>query len=305
MNSSDNLDFLKDIEFMYEKYRNSKVAPAAKIDCLHENILEDISNNDIICKDCGVVMDSLIGGEFGYKEKQCHDINDSLIVNRSTCISYNYGKYNSAYKKQSWISYDYDEKRLFTIFKKIEQLFNCVGIYAKKPIDDANNFYKNVASITSKRGEKNKGVICACILSSCSKNNINICPRNFAKKTEISIKTINKGKNDFINIMNSLGHKDVIQYINKDMNVSSKLDLTFREKNKIEKLIKLIVEYELMKNTLHETMAAVSTYIYIKNDKECKINIKYISETYGISENTIISNYKKIQEFEQLLLEEL
>lgn len=308
-----------------DEYTNEYTNEYTKTDD-ETNCCDDINNyladNGVItCKSCSNTITNIVDGPewrfYGASDsKSSNPTRCGMPVNQllpesslGTSVSYRGGDSNMhrVRKYQQWNGMPYKERSLLKVFELITIKSKQGGI-SEKIIREAHGLYKIVSSTKISRGSNRDGIIAACVYFSCKINRVPRSTNEIAEIFSIAIPVMTKGCKKFQEIMQM--NKVDIYRINDTTTISlddfidrfcSKLPLLTDDIDNIKDISKLSQELNLVNENTPPSMAAGCIYLYIKN-KNLNIHKKDISDVCKISEVTINKCYKKLEEYEELLI---
>lgn len=275
--------------------------------CDNDNVIEDSSNGNFVCKDCGNVTSTMInfGSDYnnyndGKKEKSrtSHPIS-ALLPQSSTATMIGGACSNKIKMLHRWNNVPYKERTLNETFKKIHEM--CIIIKVPRCIEDdakikfkmisdcVHDSGKNCGKSVIVRGDKRKSLIVKCLLEACNSKNIYLPPKKIA--TLFGVKHTKGGK--------------VYQQLTEKKNIKSKINFP-----KPDSFITLFCDYmnlmEIYKNqclqisknvqkiqiaSVHNSLSVATGSIYaMAVMNSLNIHKKTIASYFYVSEVTI-SNF--------------
>lgn len=281
----------------------------------------EITEKEIICKDCGVINNNLIDHN---AEWRWYSHDDSKSVDPTRCgmptnellpqsswgstISFNFNESFEMKKvrtKHGWQAMPYRERSLYNVFMNIQHIALDNGI-TQIIIEEAKVLYKNISEAKISRGANRKGIIAACIYKACKLKGVPRSHKEIATIFNIDIKHMTRGCKKFDEIMNTVKNKDSVNmigsnsldYINR---FCSKLKLTTELSDICKHVCQKAEESGLVSENTPPSIAAGSIYL-ICNLLNINISKYDISEICKISEVTISKCYKTLLTKHTLLL---
>ena len=223
-------------------------------------------------------------------------------------------KYNESYemklirRRNIWISSNYREKSLITVFENLNSRAKKHGI-PSRIIDEAKSIYKEVSELKISRGENRAGIIASCLYLSCCSNNARRSTKEIAEIFMIPHTTITKGFKKYYDII--LNEKPELVK-NCDFNISNSLDFIKRYCSNLSKFDKVhtdlcfyvcdkIEKHDLVSENTPSSRAAgcICLVSYLFNLNESKKNISEVCKT---SEVTISKCFNKLIEYYTILV---
>jgi len=306
---------------LYEKLNNyQKSQKHAKLDkkgnpcCNDPFIIKNPETKELVCTSCGdiaskdeIVLDSEITNTHDFLNVGRE--NTSLLLPRSSIITFIKG-FSSQYRnlKQLHLYHRPTEERgLFEVFKKIDELFLKIKKLPKKIKIDVKYYYKLLCednddgSLT--RGDIRIGVILSCIYIASKNNEIPLTIDEIGRLCNIDKSIITKGLKRINNIEKAKNIKliqdedNIHQYIYK---YSRKIDISQNDTLKIHLLYERANRLNIIKNNTYKTICIGLLYLFIEHYK-IDINKKKISECFSISQVTLIKIFNIYKEYEDIL----
>ena len=223
-------------------------------------------------------------------------------------------KYNESYemklirRRNIWISSNYREKSLITVFENLNSRAKKHGI-PSRIIEEAKSIYKEVSELKISRGENREGIIASCLYLSCCSNNARRSTKEIAEIFMIPHTTITKGFKKYFDII--LNKKPELVK-NKQVNISNSLDFIKRYCSNLEKfdathtdlcfyVCDKIEKHDLVSENTPSSRAAgcICLVSYLFGLNESKRNISEVCKT---SEVTISKCFNKLIEYYTILL---
>jgi transcription initiation factor TFIIIB Brf1 subunit/transcription initiation factor TFIIB len=297
-------------------------------ECNSENIVFDLITGTYTCKDCGSEV-------YHYMDKSPEwtnfedNGNDStrcgaptnVFLPQSSLGTRIGGRGATRIKMlQRWNQMPYKERSLYLVIKEIETRCEKYGI-PKSVVDNAKILYKHISNCkysdkkkTQKDGEKNiiirgknrQSIKGACVYYGAKLQKFPRSTKEIAEIFEITLPQLTKGCRRFIEILRknpsnfNIENNQMDDYIER---YSVKLKLNKNHIEDAKKICRNIVRLDLATNHQPVSIAAVSMIIMIQFYK-LNINRKTISEIFEISEVTTSKVYKKIEKYQQILLDD-
>ncbi len=179
--------------------------------------------------------------------------------------------------------------------------------FSEKIVECANNLYNQITDGKTKRGDRRKSIILACIFFSHKMNNENITYERLLELFQIDKKIGNEG----LNVVSLSIPKDINTSFNSQPQcliiideLMNKFSATSEQKNEVKAIYyKIKNKSALLNRCRAETVASSIFFYWIKNHSNINISIKNYSEIVKLSELTIQKNYKLIEEIMNTLNE--
>jgi transcription initiation factor TFIIB len=289
---------------------------------------ESIKNikGELICTQCsrtfGIYIDSSPEWRYyGSEDTRSSDPNRCGYPTSSNSLLKDFymgsiiaSKYNESYemklirRRNIWISSNYREKSLITVFETLNSRAKKHGI-SSRIIEEAKSIYKEVSELKISRGENREGIIASCLYLSCCSNGARRSTKEIAEIFMIPHTTITKGFKKYYDII--LNQKPELVK-NKDVNISNSLDFIKRYCSNLEKfdashsdlcfyVCDKIEKHDLVSENTPSSRAAgcICLVSYLFGLNESKRNISEVCKT---SEVTISKCFNKLIEYYTILL---
>jgi transcription initiation factor TFIIIB Brf1 subunit/transcription initiation factor TFIIB len=172
--------------------------------------------------------------------------------------------------------------------------------FSEKIVECANTLYNQITDGKTKRGDRRKSIILACIFFSHKMNNENITYERLLELFQIDKKIGNDG----LNIVTLSIPKNINMSFNSQPQcliiideLMNKFSATTTQKNEVKAIYYKIKNKSASLNRCRvETVGASIFYYWIKNHSNINISIKNYSEVVKLSELTIQKNLKIIED---------
>ena len=291
--------------------------------CGSANILEDHSDGNIVCTDCGQVLENiLLDNKPEWKNYDDNDKNNgrcgmpinSLLPQSS--LGQNTVSYGNSRLKvlQHWNSMPYKERSLSYVFKIIQDkcskhnILKCIEDDAKimyKMVSECkHNTGKNKDKFVITRGVNRVSIIAACVFYACRRKNMSRTPKEIALIFGLTYMEINKGCKNFIKLIK-------LKTFDMTMNICTAEQFVLRhcnnlniKNNYIIIATQIAINIEKLKiasvHTPH-SIAAASILLMGELHNLTSITKKKLASSFNISEVTIVKTYKKIEKDKNIL----
>lgn len=317
----------KNIDYKLDEYFNSLYEVSSPISsynnvcqCGNDDIIDDIKNGIQICNTCGLVQNIIIeeGSEYNQYDDDIGRFNtfSNPFLSKTTSSYVSFGKDKILKKIHLWLSMEYHDRSLTKEFKKIQDICENNNI-PLAVIQCSMNLYNIVSGYKPKnnkyiitRGKNHIGINAGCLFLSCYKKNFHRTIKEIAKMYNIDENTLSNGVKQVRNILKKCNY-DLDLSICKSENyikrVCDELGILTIYTNfaiQISRNIEILEKNNLLIASNHTPFSLCAAIILItveKNNIE-DINKKIISQKFDISEVTIMKTYKKLKQFEKLLL---
>jgi transcription initiation factor TFIIB len=291
------------------------------IECNNDNIIEDTSQGNLTCMDCGVVICNLLDSNpewTQYNDDNKKDMNrcslpiSKLLPQSSTATSI---PGSSRIKTlHGWSQMPYNERSLKEVFDKIQkrceegQILKCIE-------DDAKIMYKNISdcihdngkNIGKKiifRGKHRESLIAACVLYACKRKFKTRSPKEIAKIFGLIYTDITKGCKLFKKLAKSKNMELGINPTTPEHFITRFCDELKIKKEYTEQAIKISENvHKLAIASVHTPLSLATGSIYLMIHLN-KLNIpkKTIAEKFDVSQVTIAKAFKKLEPFINILI---
>ena len=284
---------------------------------LKENYQND--NDMIICKVCSNIITNICDNPewryYGSKDNKSSDptrcgmpVNTLLpesSVGSSVSFSSNSKDMYQIRKMQQWSGMPYKERSVYKVFLEIQNVCARNNI-PSKITNEAKSIYKIVSSTKISRGTNREGIIASCVYFACKECDVPRSSKEIAVMFGISSNIMTKGVKKCQEIIHmDKKNKNRISktkstkpedFINRFCN---KLEINEEDIEKILKICKLTVKYNIISENTPPSIASGCIYYFTKKTKN-EISKKDISEICKISEVTINKCCKIIEEKNEL-----
>lgn len=288
-------------------------------ECEDYNVIEDVANGIIVCKDCGnikseVINTNCINNNYndGKKDKtvSSHTINQLLPQSSTaTVIS---GSCSSKIKMlHNWNNVPYKERTLNETFKIIHEM--CLKIGVPKCIEDdakikfkmisdcVHDTGKNIGKSVIVRGDKRKSLIIKCVIEACNNKNIFYPPKKIEKYFGVKH---TKGAKVYQKLIGMKNIKSQINFANPDSFINSFCEHMNLMKVYREECLKISKNVQKIKiASVHNSLSIATGSIFLMaNLNNLNITKKIIASYFLVSEVTISKTYGKIEVFKNILI---
>jgi transcription initiation factor TFIIIB Brf1 subunit/transcription initiation factor TFIIB len=290
--------------------------------CQNDDIIEDTSHGNLVCKNCGQVISNLLDTNPDWNQHGDGDKKDtgrtSLTINnllpQSSIATTIGGNCSSRIKiLHSWSAMPYKERSLNNDFKIIQS--KCTqGKILKCIEDDAKIMYKNISDckhLTGKnkdkniitRGIKRKALIAACVLYACRKKDKTRSPKEIAELFDLKYTEITKGCKKFFKLA-KLKHMEVkINFTKPEHFITRFCDELKIKKEYAEQAIQISNNVQKLRiASVHTPLSLATGSIYLMiHLNGFNIQKKTIADKFNVSQVTIAKAFKKLEPFINIL----
>jgi transcription initiation factor TFIIB len=297
-------------------------------ECETDDVVYESSSGTYTCRNCGNEIQTHIDKtpewtnfDDGSNESARCGAPTNVFLPQSSLGTRIGGKGGARIKMlQKWNQMPYKERSLYQVIKEIETRCEKCNI-PKSVMDNAKILYKHISNskISDKkrlsqntdksiiiRGNNRQSIKAACVYYGAKLQKFPRSTKEIADIFEISLPQLTKGCRRFLEILRKnpinihIENNQMDDYIDR---YSNKFNLNKNHINDAKKICRNIVKLDLATNHQPISIAAVSMIIMIQFYK-LNINRKTISEIFEISEVTTSKVYKKIEKYQQILLDD-
>ena len=292
-------------------------------DCDNDELIEDINQGTLICKECGQIINLIIdsGAEWTqFNDDNKKDMNrcsqpiNKLLPQSSTATTIGGSCSNRIKTLHSWSAMPYKERSLNEVFKIIQyrcakgNIFKCIE-------DDAKIMYKNISDckhLTGKnkdksiiiRGKNRISLIAASVLFACRRKEKIRSPKEIAELFDIKYTEITKGCKIFLKLAKLKNMEIKINFTKPEHFITRFCEELKIKKEYIEQAIKIsnnVQKIEIAAVHTPLSLATGSIYLMIYLNR-LNISKKTIAEKFNVSQVTIAKAFKKLEPFINILI---
>lgn len=331
-NNNYNYEYLEFDDF--EKYNNLKDLIYDDIEikpkknrifcenCNNDDIVEDTSQGNLVCKQCGQVISTLVDSNpewTQYNDDNKKDMNrcsqpiNKLLPQSSTATTIAGSCSSRIRVLHGWGAMPYKERSLNEVFKTIQKMCSKGKIF-KCIEDDAKIMYKNISDCKHKsgknkdksiiiRGKNRTSLIAACVLFACRKKDETRSPKEIAELFDIKYTEITKGCKIFSKLAKIKNMEIVTNFTKPEHFITRFCDELKIKKQYAEQSIKISNNvHKLQIASVHTPLSLATGAIYLMIYLN-KLNIqkKVIAEKFNVSQVTIAKAFKKLEPFINIL----
>ncbi len=294
------------------------------INCMSKNLYTDMTDGIVVCSDCGLKVSDILD-----RSPDWNSINSSNDHNSRCGCPTNYffpqsslgtkvtnGKYSRISILEKWSQMPYKERSRYEVLKYIESKCSLYNV-SKPIIDNAKNLFNQLSKITTlSKDNKEKGIIIRglnrkSIIAACVYNGANLqgnprTPKEIAEIFGITEKQVTKGNRKFRDIMTkekivkNLKATQSSEYIDRQEYISL-LKLEPFQIDIAKKIAKNVKRLDMATDHQPASLAAGSVML-MANILNLNLSKKKISETFKISQVTIIKTFRKIYPYRKVLI---
>jgi len=286
-------------------------------DCKGSNVITDIKGASV-CQDCGCVRGftldknpEWINGEDGSGENdRCGNATSYFFPQSSLGTNIKSHKYDKIKMVHDWSQMPYKERSLYEVFQYIDSKCDKAGV-VKSVIDNAKILYKHISDIKCPKGKpiiirglNRKSLIAACVYNGAKNQGLPRTAKEIADIFLLTVKQVTKGNRKYDNLIDNYKYMNVnksnlaINYIDR---FGIKLKIPTEILDHAKQISINISRLDIASGHQQPSIASASLMIALKVG-ELEIDKKLISKLFGISDVTITKTYKKILEYEYIII---
>jgi len=286
-------------------------------DCKGSNVITDIKGASV-CQDCGCVRGftldknpEWINGEDGSGENdRCGNATSYFFPQSSLGTNIKSHKYDKIKMVHDWSQMPYKERSLYEVFQYIDSKCDKAGV-VKSVIDNAKILYKHISDIKCPKGKpiiirglNRKSLIAACVYNGAKNQGLPRTAKEIADIFLLTVKQVTKGNRKYDNLIDNYKYMNVnksnlaINYIDR---FGIKLKIPTEILDHAKQISINISRLDIASGHQPPSIASASLMIALKVG-ELEIDKKLISKLFGISDVTITKTYKKILEYEYIII---
>jgi hypothetical protein len=286
-------------------------------DCKGSNVIVDIKGASV-CQDCGCVRGftldknpEWINGEDGSGENdRCGNATSYFFPQSSLGTNIKSHKYDKIKMVHDWSQMPYKERSLYEVFQYIDSKCDKAGV-VKSIIDNAKILYKHISDIKCPKGKpiiirglNRKSLIAACVYNGAKNQGLPRTAKEIADIFLLTVKQVTKGNRKYDNLIDNYKYMNVnksnlaINYIDR---FGIKLKIPAEILDHAKQISINISRLDIASGHQPPSIASASLMIALKVG-ELEIDKKLISKLFGISDVTITKTYKKILEYEYIII---
>jgi transcription initiation factor TFIIB len=317
----DEINFEDDIwkEFVNESQtKNREILNDNKCsECKGDNVFIDLKGASV-CQDCGSVQGFTLdknpewinGDEGGCENDRCGNATSYFFPQSSLGTNIKSHKYDKVKMVHDWSQMPYKERSLYEVFQYIDASCDKAGI-VKSIIDNAKILYKHISDIKCTngksiiiRGLNRKSLIAACVYNGAKNQGLPRTSKEIADIFGLTVKQVTKGNRKYDNLIDNYKYINenksnlAINYIDR---FGSKLKIPSNVLDHAKQISVNIAKLDIASGHQPPSVASASLMIALKL-ASLEIDKKIISKLFGISDVTITKTYKKILEYEYIII---
>jgi|UniRef100_A0A6C0H0E7 transcription initiation factor TFIIIB Brf1 subunit/transcription initiation factor TFIIB len=315
------LNFEDDIwkEFDLELKSNIEINKNECPECKNVHIIVDIKGASV-CQDCGLVLGftldknpEWINGDDGNngENDRCGNATSYFFPQSSLGTNIKSHKYDKIKMVHDWSQMPYKERSLYEVFQYIDAKCDKIGL-VKSIIDNAKILYKHISDLKGLngksiiiRGINRKSLIAACVYNGAKNQGLPRTTKEIADIFSLTIKQVTKGNRKYDNLIDNykfINENKCNLSINYIERFGNKLKIPTHILNHAKQISLNISKIDIACGHQPPSIASASLMIALKN-ANLDIDKKIISKLFDISDVTITKTYKKILEYEYIIID--
>lgn len=301
-----------------------KVYETKCIGCNSINLELDNTNGIVVCLDCSLVNRELLDRTpdwTNFKEgkttnSRCGCPTNYFLPKSSLGTKVKNGRYSRLSMLERWGQMPYKERSLLAVLNDIEK--RCLDHkVSPKVIENAKILFKHINDSKHEEGD-NEGkniiirglnrqcLIAACVFNGATLQTIPLSPKEIGEIFDITEKQVTRGCRKFREILKT---NDVIQYIKSSQSHDfisrkayiNKLNLDADHIGVAKKIAQNVKKLDIAPDHQPRSIAAGSVML-MSTILDLNISKKNISDTFKISQVTIMKTYRKIFPYRKVLI---
>ena len=322
-------DFINLVDSLESESECSKNASSNGTNCRvcgSDSIYLDVTEGRHVCMDCGLRLNEVLDGTTDWSSINSTNDNNSrcgcptnyYFPQSSLGTKVSNGKFSRISILERWSQMPYKERSRLEVLKYIDS--KCINSKVKisQPIiDNAKNLFNKLSKVKHEnginegkniiiRGLNRKSIIAACLLNGANLQSKPLTPKEVSEVFGITEKQVTKGNRKFREMMtnqsivNSIKSSQSDEYIDRNETIKHlKLDETHILVAK--KIARNVKKLDIASDHQPASLAAGSVLLMA-----CIFNLnlskKVISDTFKISQVTIVKTFRKIYPYRKILI---
>ena len=294
--------------------------------CGSDDIYIDSTEGKTICLDCGLTLNELLDRSTDWASINSTNDNNSrcgcptnyYFPQSSLGTKASNGKFSRISILERWSQMPYKERSRLEVLKYIDLKCSSGKVKISQPIiDNAKNLFNKLSMVKHSRGEnegKNiiirglnrKSIISACLLNGANLQGKPMTPKEVAEIFEITEKQVTKGNRKFRDMMtnqsivNNIKSSQSEEYIDRKETLKN-LKLDDKQIMLAKKIAKNVKKLDIASDHQPASLAAGSVLL-MASIFNLNLSKKVISETFKISQVTIVKTFRKIYDYRKILI---
>lgn len=294
--------------------------------CGSDDIYIDSTEGKTICLDCGLTLNELLDRSTDWASINSTNDNNSrcgcptnyYFPQSSLGTKASNGKFSRISILERWSQMPYKERSRLEVLKYIDLKCSSGKVKISQPIiDNAKNLFNKLSMVKHLNGEnegKNiiirglnrKSIISACLLNGANLQGKPMTPKEVAEIFEITEKQVTKGNRKFRDMMtnqtivNNIKSSQSDEYIDRKETLKN-LKLDEKQIMLAKKIAKNVKKLDIASDHQPASLAAGSVLL-MATIFNLNLSKKVISETFKISQVTIVKTFRKIYDYRKILI---
>lgn len=293
-------------------------------DCDSTNLEMDTSNGIVVCLDCSLVNRELLDRNpdwTNFKDgkstvSRCGCPTNYFLPKASLGTKVKNGRFSRISMLERWGQMPYKERSLLGVLQDIEAKCKKFNV-PPKVIENAKILFKHINDSKHLEGD-NEGkniiirglnrqcLIAACVFNGATLQNIPLSPKEIGEIFQISEKQVTRGCRKFRDVLRK---HNILQYIKSSKSQDfisrkayvNKLNLETCHIDVAKKIARNVKKLDIAPDHQPRSIAAGSVML-MSHILDLNINKKNISETFRISQVTIMKTFRKIFPYRKVLI---
>lgn len=292
--------------------------------CESTNLEMDTSNGIVVCLDCSLVNRELLDRNpdwTNFKDgkttvSRCGCPTNYFLPKASLGTKVMNGRFSRISMLERWGQMPYKERSLLGVLQDIELKCKNYNV-PPKVIENAKILFKHINDSKHLEGD-NEGkniiirglnrqcLIAACVFNGATLQNIPLSPKEIGEIFSISEKQVTRGCRKFRDVLKK---HDILQYIKSSQSHDfisrkayvNKLNLDNCHIDVAKKIARNVKKLDIAPDHQPRSIAAGSVML-MSHILDLNINKKNISDTFRISQVTIMKTFRKIYPYRKVLI---
>ena len=320
-------EFLHLVDSLESEFvKSEKKYDESCFNCGSDDIYVDSTEGKTVCIGCGLKLSDLLDSSTDWASINSTNDNNS----RCGCPTNYYfpqsslgtkagnGKYSRISILERWSQMPYKERSRLEVLKYIDLKCTSGKVKISQPIiDNAKNLFNKLSMVKHLNGEnegKNiiirglnrKSIISACLLNGANLQGKPMTPKEVAEIFGITEKQVTKGNRKFRDMMtnqtivNNIKSSQSDEYIDRKETLKN-LKLDERQIMLAKKIARNVKKLDIASDHQPASLAAGSVLL-MASIFNLNLSKKVISETFKISQVTIVKTFRKIYDYRKILI---
>ena len=322
INSDDIWNLIDSLEINDEEERSDVIESCPS--CNSSNLYTDKSDGIIVCSECGLKIRDILDRSPDWNSinssndhnSRCGCPTNFFFPQSSLGTKVSNGRFSRISILEKWSQMPYKERSRYEVLKYIETKCNKHNV-SQPIIDNAKNLFNQLSKIKTItkdnkkknliiRGLNRKSIIAACVYNGANLQGRPRTPKEIAIIFGITEKQVTKGNRKFRDIMTKESIVKNIKSTQSDEYIDRKeyISMLKLEAFQIEIAKKIAINVKRLDiATDHQPASlAAGSVMLMANILNMNLSKKKISETFKISQVTIIKTFRKIFPYRKVLI---